>query len=302
MLDNPTEKKIPILQEASQVRFLSKGFSSDLKYVADEAYLVRVFPAENMKQRRHEFDTIRSLNHFSEQYIPEAITLESIEGTDWAYMVLTYLPGKDAEEALADLTEKEQYTAGMEAGRTLEKLHALKAPDYYPSWCDVKRKKSDKYLEGLEDIPFAPEMKKVLRDYIKSNEVLLYDRPNTFQHDDFHPTNLLIHNRQFAGIIDFGRMDWGDPIHDLHKLGFFSSRISIPFTKGIVDGYHENTSVDAHFWDLYALYSSMHVVSALVWGKKLGQEQFQKMKAFSYDVLDDHDGFTRIIPKWYTSY
>lgn len=91
MPNNSIEKKIPILQEASHVRFLSKGFSSDLKYVADDAYLVRVFPAVDMKQRSEEFDTIRALNRFSE-YVPKAIHFERIEGTDKAYMTLTYLP------------------------------------------------------------------------------------------------------------------------------------------------------------------------------------------------------------------
>lgn len=63
---------------------------------------------------------------------------------------------------MIDLTGKEQYAAGMEAGRTLEKLHRLKAPDDYPAWFDVKRKKSDKYLQGLADIPVESELKKVL--------------------------------------------------------------------------------------------------------------------------------------------
>lgn len=295
---HPITKKVPILQSASHVRFLSKGFSSDLKFVADDAYLVRVFPADDIKRRRDEFDTIRALNHFSE-YVPKSIHLERIEGTDWAYMVLSYLPGEDGEEALPALTDKEQYAAGVEAGRTLKKLHRLKAPDDYPTWFDVKRQKSDKYLQGLEDIPVDPDLKKLLRDYIKDNEKLLYDRPNTFQHDDFHPTNLLIHNRQFAGIIDFGRMDWGDPVHDLHKLGFFSSRISAMFTKGIVDGYHEGTGFGGSFWELYTLYSAMHIVSSLVWGMRFGADMFKKMEAFSYDVLGDHDDFKRIRPKWY---
>src|SRR5699024_6342024 len=240
-----------------------------LKFVADDAYLVRVFPAEDIKRRRDEFDTIRALNHFSE-YVPKAIHFERVEGTDKSYMVLTYLPGKDGEEAMIDLTEKEQYTAGVEAGRTLNNLHHLKAPDDYPAWSEVKRKKNDRYLQGLEDLPVESKLKKLLRDYIKANEILLHGRPNTFQHDDFHPTNLLIHNRQFAGIIDFGRMDWGDPVHDLHKLGFFSSRISVPFTKGIVDGYHERTGAGDSFWELYALYSAMHIVSSLVWGMRFG--------------------------------
>src|SRR5690625_7027964 len=58
------------------------------------------------------------------------------------------------------------------------------------------------------------------------------NRSFTFQHYVFHPANFLIHIRSFSGIIDFQRMDWGDPLHDLTKIGFFAIQTSIPFSKG----------------------------------------------------------------------
>ena len=144
-------------------------------------------------------------------------------------------------------------------------------------------------------------IKDMLETYIKENEHLMIDRPNQFQHDDFHPSNLVINNRTFAGIIDFQRMDWGDPIHDLQKLGFFSKRVSIEFTKGIIDGYHENQPLTDSFWKLYTLYSAIHVVSSLVWGLKISQKQYELLLQYSLEVIEDHDNFKSIIPKWYQS-
>lgn len=140
-----------------------------------------------------------------------------------AYMILTYLPGKDAEIALKELTNEEQYRIGILAGKELKKLHRLSAPTDYPAWNTIKKQKSDRYLMELQQIDVDKRIKEMLETYIWENEMLLKGRPNTFQHDDFHPANILIHNRTFSGIIDFGRMDWGDPVHDLQKLGFSPS-------------------------------------------------------------------------------
>ena len=39
----------------------------------------------------------------------------------------------------------------------------------------------------------------------------------TFLHDDFHPANSMIHNKEFI-VIDFGGYDFGDPIHDFYNV------------------------------------------------------------------------------------
>ncbi|MEH6944348.1 aminoglycoside phosphotransferase family protein [Bacillus sp. JJ722] len=232
-------------------------------------------------------------------YIPKGLHFAKLAKINKAYMVLTYIQGDDAEIALCELSEKDQYTAGFLAGKELKKLHNLSAPLNYPSWYYLKKEKSDKYLMELKTVEVDDSIKEMIETYIKENEILMKERPNKFQHDDFHPSNILIHNKSFSGIIDFQRMDWGDPIHDLQKLGFFSKRISIEFTKGIIDGYHEKQKINKSFWELYTLYSAIHIVSALVWGKKRSQEQFDLLLEYSLDVIKDHNNFKCIVPNWY---
>ncbi|MBP1949668.1 aminoglycoside phosphotransferase family protein [Virgibacillus litoralis] len=292
------EEKISYLKNAKAIVELNKGFSHDKKYVVDNKHLIRIFRIQNHENRKREFDILNRLVAFS-NYVPKGFEFKSLINDGVAYMVLEYLPGEDAEGALKYLTEQEQYAAGFHAGEELLRLHQFSAPVNYPSWYSVKRKKNNRYLEQLKEINIDKNIKEMLAIYIKKNEHLMKDRPNTFQHDDFHPANILIQDKTFSGIIDFQRMDWGDPIHDLHKLGFFSKRISIPFTRGIIDGYHKNTAINESFWQLYALYSAMHIVSALVWGKKLGSENFERMLAYSLDVIEDHDRFRQCIPNWY---
>lgn len=223
----------------------------------------------------------------------------SIKALTMSYMILSYLPGEDAEVGLNGLTNEEQYAAGYLAGKELKKLHMFEAPSDIPAWYDQKMKKSDNYLNELKEIEMEEKIKIELEHYIMNNEYLIKGRRTTFLHDDFHPSNLLIHNKRFSGIIDFQRMEWGDPIHDLTKLGFFSVQASVEFSCGIVDGYHDGSTVPHSFWELYTLYSAMHIISSLVWGNRHSSTIFKKMLRYSLNVLHDHNNFTEIIPKWY---
>lgn len=297
-MDIRIKEKILYLKNANSIVPINKGFSADKKYILDGKYLLRLFSSKDEENRREEFNTIKKLAAYSNA-VPKAIAFETVNDLGMSYMLLSYLPGKDAEVALKELTESEQYTAGFLAGKELKSLHKLKAPSHIAPWSVQKKKKSDNYLLELMKLQVDSGMKEILKTYIRKNEKLMENRPSTFQHDDFHPANLLINRRTFSGIIDFQRMDWGDPIHDLTKLGFFSSRISTVFTRGIVDGYHENSSVDEFFWELYTLYSAMHIVSSLVWGLRLNLEQYELLLGYSLDVLHDHDDFNSAIPKWY---
>ncbi|WP_010095257.1 aminoglycoside phosphotransferase family protein [Ornithinibacillus scapharcae] len=292
---NEYQAYIPLLASAKRVVKIDKGFSFDQKFVLDNRYLLRIFADENDARRRTEFETIQKLHVYS-KYVPEAIEYGNIYEKKEAFMILTYLPGEDAEVSLKKLTNEEQYHAGYTAGEELKKLHKYPAPKNIPTWYEHKRQKTEKYLEQFESLEVDENVRAMLTSYIQDNMGQMQGQPNMFQHDDFHPSNLLINDRKFGGIIDFQRMDWGDPIHDLHKLGFFSSRISVPFTRGIIDGYHSKTGI-GNFWELYSLYSAMHIVSALVWGKQMGN--FDKMLAYSLDVIHDHNRFNKTIPRWY---
>ncbi|SER75621.1 Predicted kinase, aminoglycoside phosphotransferase (APT) family [Gracilibacillus ureilyticus] len=298
MITDNILNKIPIMTSVSSIRHIAKGYSADEKYVLDEKYLLRVIPSDSTDRRLGEFQTIQQLEKYS-QKIPEAVQYGKIEGEDYDYMILSFLPGEDGEKLLPLMSEVDQYQAGVDAGVELKLLHQLKAPESYPSWYDVKKAKNDRYFEELKQLKINLELVEVIGTYIRENEHLMYDRPNCLQHDDIHPSNILINDHKFSGIIDFQRMDWGDPIHDLHKLGFFSKHVSIPFTKGIVDGYAADR--DSLFWSLYTLYSAMHLVSALVWANRWSKEQLEKMLILSEEVIQDHDNFTKLIPKWYVN-
>jgi aminoglycoside phosphotransferase (APT) family kinase protein len=130
-MDDHIKEKIPYAKNANSIIELNKGFSNDKKYVIDDKYLLRLFSNEGKQNRKKEFDTIKKLARYS-KYVPIGIEFDTLNDFYMSYMIFTYLPGMDAEVALKDLTEKEQYLAGFLAGKELKKLHNLSAPSDYP--------------------------------------------------------------------------------------------------------------------------------------------------------------------------
>lgn len=292
------QKEISVMQNLLLIEQIHKGFSKDQKYIIDGRYLLRIFSSDEVPQRQQEVETVTQLAQYSNT-IPKVIQFGLWKEYTLGYMLLEYIPGTDGVEALPLLSLHQQYEAGYRAGEELYKLHQCPAPQDITDWYTIKKAKNDRYFQQLQQVNVDSKIKQLLTQYIYQHDDVMKDRPSTFQHDDFHPSNLVIHQGVFAGIIDFGRMDWGDPIHDLQKLSFFSVRVSVECSKGIIDGYHHGGAIPASFWHLLSLYEAIHLVSALVWGEKQGKEQYELLFNYAMDVLEYYDFFQKSIPSWY---
>jgi aminoglycoside phosphotransferase (APT) family kinase protein len=142
--------------------------------------------------------------------------------------------------------------------------------------------------------------------FVEKNLPSIHTPRQTFLHDDYHPGNLIIQDKKLSGIIDFNRYDWGDPIHDFVKLGYFSRAVSIPFSAGQVDGYHGG-SPPPEFWQRYSLYCAMTLVADVLWSalyEEQGGVAGEMNRALQRDsmVIADHDQFTSAVPGWYRNY
>lgn len=110
---------------------------------------------------------------------------------------------------------------------------------------------------------------------------------------------MILNDKKFAGVIDFERYDWGNPIHEFLKIGIFSRGISKQFSTGQIKGYFEGTEPDEDFGRLYSLYLAMCVFSSVVWTSNTYPEDMDNALDKIYMFLDDHDYFNEIEPKWY---
>lgn len=293
--------EIPFLKDYQELKRINKGFSSDEKYFIslknnDKKYLIRFFPISQFEDREKEFAILKTVETYTNKAI-KAIEIGKIQGQ--GYIVTTYIDGNDIEDELLVLTEKEQYQLGFEAGQELLNLHKLQAPKHIESWYERKHLKHKKYVEAYLACPVKVEHDEKILQFIDNHMLLMENRPNIFQHDDYHPNNLIAQEGKFKGIIDFERYDWGDPIHEFLKIGIFTRNISVPFSIGQIKGYFNGEEPRDEFWTLYSLYLAMCVFSTVVWTLKTIPEDMDSMLEKINIFLDDHQYFNNVKPSWY---
>lgn len=294
-------KQIPLLKDCKKILPVHKGFSSDEKYLIhmtgehDKLFL-KLFNLEQLDAKRIEFSILEMMTDY------DVICSKPIaigQTTEKGYMITSYIEGEDAGEEIAYFSELEQYELGVKAGKELRKMHQFAAPDHMDSWYTRKTQKHQKYLDAYLVCGIKVKNDEQIFRFINENIHLMMDRPNLFQHDDFHLGNLIVNNKQFAGVIDFDRYDWGDPIHEFLKVGIFSRGISVPFSRGQIKGYFHEEEPGEEFWRLYSLYMAMCVFSSVVWTLKTIPEEMDSMLLKIHTFLEDHDYFRSLQPKWY---
>ena len=293
-------KKISLLKDFSKITPVLKGFSSDEKFrvtVGITDYLVRFFPLETMNKRKQEFELLQLVQNYT-MYTLKPLEIGDIDGK--GYFITNYFQGVDMEDGLGHLTAEEQYEIGFLAGQELGKIHQIHAPSTEEPWETRKLKKHERYIREYEKcgVSFAEE--KQVMNFIQSHLHLLKNRPNMLLHDDFHPANLILKDKKLEGIIDFGRYEWGDPIHDFTKLGLFSRNVSIPFSIGQLKGYFNGEEPPNQFWEIYSLYMATILFSNIVWAKNLHPTNLYVLMDKNEVILKDHDNFTLTKPKWFT--
>ena len=288
-----------------------KGYSEDMKYLltakSGERLLLRITESDNtqiLAGRKEMYSLMDTLARYS-SLVPRSRACWISEDAHSCIMIHEYMEGDDGEESLHRYSEETQYEIGYRAGIELKKLHQLAAPATLSSWYDRKKQKHERYCDACNREHLAPEELDLepIHRYIADNIHLMKNVSQTFQHDDYHPANLIINNGQLTGIIDFNRYDWGDPIHDFYKLAFFSREISIPFSRGQIDGYFMG-NVPSDFWKRYALYNAMSIVPSIVWFSRMAsrkefRDELKRAITLIRTLIDDHKGFTSAIPQWY---
>lgn len=295
-------KQIPELRQATRIEPVMKGYSADGKFkifVPGQGHvLVRIYNAaeEYMKQKEYQF--MESLQQLG-VLCPATIGMGRLDEKS-GYMILSYIEGEDASERLPRMNEQQQWAVGMEAGAQLQLIHQLPMEQQIESWYIRKSTKHQRYVERYKLCPVVMNEDHAILKFIEDHLDWMKNRPDGFQHDDFHPGNLVVKQDQLAGVIDFNRYDQGDPVHEFLKLGLFASEISVPYSIGQIQGYFGGNEPDELFWRLYSLYTAMALVSSVVWVQQVKPEETHEMMTRIERVREDHDDFRRWIPRWYT--
>ncbi|MBJ7992911.1 aminoglycoside phosphotransferase family protein [Bacillus mycoides] len=297
------QNNIQIVKDAANIEEISKGFSPDKKYIIttieDEKYLLRTGDIKEFERKKIEFQILNEMQKRSVQ-AQKPIEIGLLEEDGLCYSIFSYIEGEDAKKLLPTYTPKEQYDIGIEAGKDLAKMHTYEAPKDLLPWYERAMRKHSKYLEVYKTCGIKIKNDDKIIKFIDENEMYVKDRPNRFQHDDFHLENIIVRDGKYVGVIDFNGYDWGDPLHDFVKIALFARDISIPYSIGQITGYY-NGKIPDEFWRVYAVYVGMTVFSSVVWCLRAAPHMLEDTLERLHIVLEDHKKFELSKPIWFDS-
>lgn len=277
---------------------INKGWSADKKYcVTDEngtRYLLRVSDIAKHDAKQSEFSRMKQVSALG---VPMCEPIEFGTSEEGVYSIQSWIDGVDAEEAMSALSDTEQYMYGLEAGRILQKIHSIPAPETQEDWESRFNRKMDKKIKMYGECPIKYENGQAFIDYINENRNLLKDRPQVYQHGDYHIGNMLIDRNGQLHIIDFDRDDYGDPWEEFNRIVWCAQKSPL-FASGMVNGYFDG-EVPPEFWKLLALYISSNTLSSLYWAIPFGQDEVETMLNQAREVLSWYDNMRGVIPAWY---
>lgn len=275
-----------------------KGWSDDRKYrVTDEngePFLLRV---SDLSQRDTKIAEFEMMQRVASLGIPMCEPVEFGTCDEGVYSIQTWIDGRDAEDVLPLLSEREQYRYGIEAGRILRRIHSIPAPDSQEDWAVRFNRKIDKKIRNYEACPIKYPNGQAFIDYIDANRHLLNGRPQTYQHGDYHIGNMMIDRAGKLYIVDFNRNDFGDPWEEFNRIVWCAQKSAF-FASGMVDGYFD-FDVPAGFWKLLALYIASNTLSSVYWAIPYGDAEVQTMLNQASEVLSWYDDMTETVPGWY---
>ena len=278
---------------------LLKGFSGDRKYqviIDGSPCLLRIAPPEKQEtvfRRFRQLQTVAALG------IPMCLPLECGTCPEGSYVIHSWIEGQDAEDVLPEMSEEAQYGYGLDAGRILQKIHSIPAPADTPEWSVRFNHKIDRKIAMYESCPLKYDQDAQMLRYLSENRHLLCNRPQCYQHGDYHVGNMMIDTRGTLVILDFDRDDYGDPWEEFNRIVWCAQK-SPAFASGMVDGYFGGT-VPMEFWRLLALYICSNTLSSLPWAIPFGDEEIQIMRRQQADILSWYAQLQTVIPRWYRS-
>ena len=291
------------------VEYIDKGWSKDRKYCVTEndgtKYLLRISSIERYSARKELYEMLKRTEQLG---VPmcKPIDFGTCEDSSifksGVYILQSWVDGDDLEMVLPTFSEEEQYSLGHQAGNILRKIHTIPAPKSQEEWAVRFNKKIDDRIKIYKNCGLQFNGDNYVLDYIEQCRHLLANRPQCFQHGDYHTGNIMLENGKLT-IIDFDRNDFGDPWEEFNRT-VFSAKISPFFASGQIHGYFYDSPIHgadppAGFFELVTLYISFNVLAAIPWAIPYGQADVDIMMEQTQDVLKWYNNMHNCIPSWY---
>lgn len=277
---------------------IEKGWSGDQKYrvvtASGETYLLRISSVERMERRKAEYERMKQVADLD---IPMCLPVEFGVCDEGVYVIQSWIDGVDAEEVIPTMSQTQQYGYGLDAGKILAKIHSLPAPFNAPDWETRFNAKIDRKIAMYADCPLKYENGEAMLQYLAENRHLLKDRPQSYQHGDYHIGNFMLTTDGILTVIDFDKDDFGDPWEEFNRI-VWSAQAAPFFAAGMVDGYFDG-DVPMEFWKLLALYICSNTIGSLSWAIPFGEGEVGVMRKQASNVLNWYSHMQTTVPSWY---
>lgn len=283
-----------------KVEPVNKGWSSDKKYYIEDVdsrkLLLRVADISHYDRKKIEYEMMKKIAALGVS-MSQPLGFGICDNEKNVYSLLTWCDGEDAEVILPRLTETEQYEFGIKSGKILRLIHSIPAPQEQEEWSVRFNRKTSYKIEKYKACGIKIDGDDKIIDYIENNRHLLSDRPQCYQHGDYHVGNMIISSDNTLSIIDFNRPDFGDPWEEFNRI-VWSATVSQHFATGQLDGYF-GSKPPIEFFKLLAFYISSNTLSSIYWAIPFGEKEILTMKNQAKDILSWFDNMNNPIPTWY---
>lgn len=291
---------IPRFDSFEKIELVNKGWSNDKKYYIEtidgKRLLLRVTDIAEYDRKKIEFEMMQRVMALGVP-MSQPVAFGTCADGKSVYSLLTWCDGKEAEEILPSLTETEQYVLGLKSGEILKKMHSIPAPETQEVWAVRFNRKTDYKIQKYRECGLRFDGDDQIIDYIGKNRKLLENRPQCYQHGDYHVGNMILSPENELSIIDFNRPDFGDPWEEFNRI-VWSAAVSPHFATGQLNGYFGGQP-PLDFFRLLAFYIASNTLSSIYWAIPFGQSDLDTMMRQSQDVLRWFDNMQNPIPTWY---
>ncbi len=286
-----------------KIQPITAGWSHDIKYLVEyhdgHNSLIRMAPIAQYPSKLKEYTYLQKMQSLRLN-IPVPLKIGSTRDNQYVFCEYSWLEGTMAEETIENLPDQCQYSIGFHAGEVLKQIHSLAPNSPHTSlepWEARYRRKILRNIDLYKNCSIKLESGPEMIQFLKTNLHYLKNRPQCFQHGDFHLGNMLLSSKNSLGVIDFNRWDIGDPWEEFNRI-IFSVRKSIPFAIGQIDGYF-NHHVPIEFFRLMAIYIFSNTIGSIAWAIPYGEREIKVMQNNAQFVVESYNSLQALIPNWY---
>lgn len=294
-------KKILEKEQLRIIKKIEKGWSNDSKYLVEkedgEKCLLRVGKREGIKRKEKEISIMKRAWKTGISMV-KPLKVSVCEEENSSYLLQSWCVGRELEDEIGELSEREQYQQGIEAGIMLKKLHKLVPVEEGEPWESFYNKKTDKRILEYKACGIRLQDDETLIRYIQDNRKLIVNRPKRLVHGDYHIGNMILNKDGRLCIIDFNRCGYGDPWEEFIKIPFNVEKSPF-FAVGQLNGYFQGEP-PKEFFNLLSFYLVGNIINSVYWAKDFGEKEVKTMLKQASMVQAWYHNDYSITPEWYT--